>query len=323
MVEIDSLPENSSAHASWDIQSVPQVKDGMLYFETRTDFEAVADYLIDSQEDDGLNEFEAKLTPFSSLRTEFNELVNQIQYSDSDILEVDRIVEDPVFETLLNQDGIIQIADTVYQVTREYVYSTHIDDALIPGKKTRLRSAEYLENQVTLSSTAPLVKYEIDRVTDVLANPGKNMGVMGRGECWVYWGEADGLSRKRKYDYRMKGSIWINNWGIYRSAGTELESQKKRRKWYGRWRHHSATEIELTGNYATRKKNERSETTYVSWSKSNAAEIRKTLLKDREKVYIEIDIYMTHMLYHDFGDGVELNGSCYGIRDWAAPLDTD
>jgi len=58
MVEVDSLPENSSVSASSEIPSVPQVKDGMLYFKTKSDFDAVADYLIDNQEDDGLDGFE-------------------------------------------------------------------------------------------------------------------------------------------------------------------------------------------------------------------------------------------------------------------------
>lgn len=311
MVGVDSLPENSPTLASSEIPSMPQVKDGMLYFETRTDFEAVADYLIDRQDDDGLNEFEAKLNPFRSLRTEFDELINQFQYSNSASLEIDRIVEDPVFETLLDQEGMIQVADTIYQVTRDYVYSTHIDSALIPGKKIRLRSREALENQVTLSSTAPLVRYKIDRVADAPANPGKNMDVMGRGECWVFFNTPGS-----KYRYRMNGSIWINNWGIYRSVGTELESQKIKQKGFRRWRHHRVDEIVLSGDLVTRKENERRKTRSFSWEKENAEEIRKTLLKDREKVFIEVEVSANHSMYHTFDDGGELDGSCDGYRAW-------
>ena len=312
MVGVDSLSENSLTPASSEIPSMPQVKDGMLYFESRTDFEAVADYLIDRQDDDGLNEFEAKLNPFRSLRTEFDELIDQFQYSHGASLEIDRIVEDPVFETLLDQDGMIHVADTIYQVTRDYVYSTHIDNALIPGKQIRLRSRGALENQVTLSSTAPLVKFKIDRVADAPANPGKNMDVMGRGECWVFF-DTPGS----KYRYRMKGSIWINNWGIWRSVGTELESQKIKRKGFRRWRHHSVDEIALSGDLVTRKEEERRKTTSFSWEKENAAEIRKTLIKDREQVFIEVEVSANHSMYHTFDDDGVLSGSCDGFRSWS------
>ncbi len=120
-LEIDSLPENSSAPSSSEIPSLPQFKDGMLYFATKSDFNAMADYLIENQDDDDLDGFELELSPFRSLRTEFDDLIDQFRDSNNGNLEIDRIVEDPVFETLLNHEGIIQIADTIYQVTRKYV----------------------------------------------------------------------------------------------------------------------------------------------------------------------------------------------------------
>ncbi len=317
MVEIESLPENSSVPTSLGIPAVPQVKDGMLYFKTRADFDAVADYLIDSQEDDGLDEFEVKLSPFRSLRTEFDELINQFQYSDNDSLEVDRIVEDPVFETLLNQEGMIQIADTIYQVTRDYVYSAHINHALIPRKAGSDMGQSVLRgSQVTLSSTIPLVKYKIDRAPYVPANPGKNMDVMGRGECYVSFNTPG-----TKYRYRMKGSIWINNWGIYRSAGTELESQKIRRRGLRRWRHHRVNKIEISGTFSSKEEGAtHTSTISVGWIKYNAEEIRKTLVKDRDQSLVEIEISLTHDLYHYFSDSrITLDGSCDGYRAWSHP----
>lgn len=186
IVDVDFLPENSSVPSSSETPPTPQVKDGMLYFETKIDFDAAANYLINNQDDDGLDGFELELSPFRSLRTEFDDIINQFQDSDNDSLGFDRIVEDPVFETLLNQEGMVQIADTIYQVTRDYVYSTHIDNALILGKASLNTGQEILPgNHAILSSTTPLVKYEIDRAADVLANLGKNMDAMGRGECYV------------------------------------------------------------------------------------------------------------------------------------------
>ncbi|MCY3629445.1 MAG: hypothetical protein OXI05_06720 [Bacteroidota bacterium] len=319
IVEVDSLPENSSVSTSPEVPSMPQIKDGMLYFKTKADFDTVADYLIYNQKDYGLDEFEAKLSPFSSLSTGFDELINQSQHSDDDSLEVDRIVEDPVFETLLNRQGMIRIADTIYQVTRDYVYSAHIDHALILGKAGLDMDQSVLRgNQVTLSSTIPLVKYKVDRIVDVQANPGKNMDVMGRGECYVFF---SGGKSSDKYRYRMKGSIWINNWGIYRSAGTELESQKKKKRGlFRRWKHHRVSRIEIDGTFSSRE--EGSTVTHSvpkNWVKYNAEEIRKTFVKDRDKSLVEIEISLTHIIDHTFGDGRVFAGSCNGYREWSAP----
>jgi len=250
------------------------------------------------------------------LRTEFDEFINQFQYSDNDGLEVDRIVEDPVFETLLNQEGMIQIADTIYQVTRDYVYSTHVDNALIPGKAgSDTGQGVLLGNQVTLSSTIPLVKHKVDRVADVLANPGKNMDVMGRGECYKSF-ETPGS----KYRYRMKGSIWINNWGPYRSVGTELESQKIKRRGLRRWRHHKVNKLEISGLFSSREKGAALMSRRpLKWVKHNAEEIRKTIERDRNKSLIDITVSLSHSLNHVFSDGGTLVGSCYGYRAWTAP----
>ena len=152
-MDVGSLTKVSPVPASEEAPPIPQVKNGMLYFETQVNLDAVADYFIDNQESDSLDEFELELSsPFRSLRTEFDELIDQFRHSENDGLEIDRFVEDPVFETLLNQEGMVQIADTIYQVTRDYVYGAHVDNALNLGEGVHKRSRAYLENQVTLSS---------------------------------------------------------------------------------------------------------------------------------------------------------------------------
>lgn len=324
IVDVDFLPENSSVPSSSETPPTPQVKDGMLYFETKIDFDAAANYLINNQDDDGLDGFELELSPFRSLRTEFDDIINQFQDSDNDSLGFDRIVEDPVFETLLNQEGMVQIADTIYQVTRDYVYSTHIDNALILGKASLNTGQEILPgNHAILSSTTPLVKYEIDRAADVLANLGKNMDAMGRGECYVVFAPPV-VPKSTKYRYRIKGSIWINNWGIYRSVGTELESQKIKRKGLRRWRHHRVDEIEISGTFSSREGGStRTHRRPVRWIKYNAEEIRKTLTRDDDHSLVEIEVSLTHRIDHVFDDNphIILDGSCDGYRAWSAPED--
>ncbi len=318
LVEIDSLPENSSAPASSEIPSLPQVKDGILYFATKSDFNAIADYLIENQDDDDLDGFELELPPFRSLRTEFDDLIDQFRDSDNGNLEIDRIVEDPVFETLLNHEGMMQIADTIYQVTREYVYSSHIDNVQILRKDVPKRSGGYSGNDVILSSTVPLVKYKIDRVTETPANPAKNMDTMGRGECYVFFN----VPRWTEYKYRMKGSIWINNWGIYRSAGTELESQKIKRRWFRRWRHHKVNRIQISGKFSSRENGSTHVSRqYLNWVKYSAEEIRKTIIKDRDHSLVEIEISLTHKINHVFKHhpSIKFDDSCDGYRTWSAP----
>lgn len=283
----------------------------MLYFATKSDFYEMADYLIENQDDD-LDGFELELSPFRSLRTEFDDLIDQFRDSDNGNLEIDRIVEDPVFETLLNHEGMMRIADTIYQVTREYVYSSHIDNVQILRKDVQKQSGGYSGNDVILSSTVPLIKYKIDRAADT---PAKNMDTKGRGECYVVFEVPDWT----KYRYRMKGSIWINHWGVYRSAGTELESQKIKRTGLRRWRHHKVNRLEISGVFSSKKNG----SIYVPrkrvrWVKENAEEIRKTFVRDWGLQLVRIEISLTHKITHvfEYHPSIKFDNSCDGYRAW-------
>ncbi len=150
---------------------------------------------------------------------------------------------------------MVQIADTIYQVTRDYVYGTHIDNVSIPMKSDSKNGYKVLGgSQSTLSSTTFLVKYKIDRDVRLPVNPSKKIDAMGRGECYASF--AHGRSGD-KYRYRIKGSIWIINWFIYRSIGAELESQKIRNwRFLRRWRLHRVGELEMEGTFSYRRENE-------------------------------------------------------------------
>ena len=110
--------EQATAHVT-----LPEVRNARLAFKSMDHFHAFADYLIVNQEPSELDAVEAQLNGFQSLRTETDRLLaSATDESATEVLGTLRIVEDPVFESLLNLDGEIQIADLVYKITHHHVY---------------------------------------------------------------------------------------------------------------------------------------------------------------------------------------------------------
>ena len=221
-------PEQATAHVT-----LPEVRDARLEFKSMDQFNAFADYLIVNQEPSALDAVEAQLYGFQSLRTETDRLLASA--TDETATELPgplRIVEDPVFESLLNRDGEIQIADSVYKITRKHVYSVAAH-ATAPLLSIPLRAvysggdsddSHLLDGQVNV--------FEVERLLSVAPAAGGSTATLGAGDCSEYF------PNQGRYNYRLRGGSWINNWGIYRSFGSELESQKKKKKgWFRRWKH--------------------------------------------------------------------------------------
>jgi hypothetical protein len=112
---------NSSTPEQPNITSMPELIDGILYFEDMEHYESVYDeldgYRGDLEEDDYFDLFEANFIGFTSYRTEFNTKWNLLEgeFSHDELMIIydDEIVFDDLQKTLLNEDRLIGIGDEI------------------------------------------------------------------------------------------------------------------------------------------------------------------------------------------------------------------
>ncbi|MXW33184.1 MAG: hypothetical protein F4100_11515 [Rhodothermaceae bacterium] len=320
----DSFGTNDSLKLSTvnDITSypdLPKLENGRLTFQASADFNTLFDHLIENQDPSDLEEFEANIKGFVSLRTITNRLLyemaddgkeDEVGESPLDNQEIVRIVEDPILELLLNQDGEIQISDSVYKVTRDYVYGVTAENAEI---LSRIQLWSSRPSKMHTGGDIKIVKVDRSIASEVVSKSNSISDIQGRGECWVSMPEGP---RRR---YRLKGSSWINNWGFTRTFGSELEVQQIKKRGFRRWYHHRVAEINMSGTFSKKVDNEFDVQITVHASidltKYNAAEIRRTHERDRGKDDIlgaNIDMTFYALKTQDPADEV----TCSKTRSW-------
>ena len=287
----------------------PEVWDSRLRFQTLDDFHSYADYLIANQGPGFLDAFEATLSLFRSLRSETDSLIQNVQRSGGGRDWIGRIVEDPVFETLLNHAGEIQIADSVYKVTRDFLISVPAKDgSVFDGVDWNHILVTYKSPASIESEISSTRVYIVERYSDINAVNAVALKIAGSGDCT---GSFKGEGNKR--EYRIRGGNWIANWGIYRSFGVELESQQRKKKGpFRNWFHHTIYSVSVDASFEHREEGEIVfDTDHYTHTKYNAAEIRHTFEKDRDYSIKEARITTLFEGYDDDGLG---GASCVGIR---------
>lgn len=312
----DSIGSNDPKIVSAENKNIiqaelPLVKNERLYFESKTDFGSFMDHLIDNQDLSYLDEIERSINDFVSLRTVTDEFLSRNMddefVGDQEML---RIVEDPVFESVLNRDAEIQIADSVYKVTYNYVYSVNVENANL------LSDIQLRPSFPSKQSTEPIIRIvEIDRskFNDISLKANSAETVHGRGECWASFN----ISYSRNRKYRLKGSSWIINWLIYRSFGSELESQQIRRRGaFKRWFHLRVKKVTIDATFSTRLEDSKGEKYTLNrrfrYTKYNAAEIRHTYARDRSRDILGANIQASFYALKGIGD----DASCSSTRSW-------
>lgn len=268
--------------------------DGRLVFCSQEEFDAFMDALIEEPNHDELEivgldpEFVSLETTqdFGMQEVESREMESEGDQDISDFPETERIVEDPLFARVLNHDGQIQIGDTVYKVTYDYVYAAAYgaDDVLdaIPLKGRAL----FFKGNSSVE-VHPVIRHKTDISSGAM---GKSQGVLGNGDC----SQDFDINETR----RIKGEIWANSWTIYNPVGSEIEAQRRRARIL--WRQtriswiamtitgHLEYEVESTGSgpTATVRKN----INYYR-SKSEAKEIRATHFRTNNWSEVDLDGY--------------------------------
>jgi len=317
IVGCDTLVPDDSSTAVKERQMIlqdvkPQTHNERLIFESRADFDTYADHLIKNQDPSHLDEIEAEIPNFVSLRTITNQLLVDEGMANGSTQNHLRIVEDVVLESMLNHNGEIQIADSVYKITHDYVYRVGYQESDILSNydlRTSVSTKQFHPTSVEV--------FEIDRSINngALSKTNTASATHGPGECWGYFPVPDNDDRK----FRMKGSLWIINWWIYRSFGTELESQQiRKRGWFRRWFHNKAEFISITGTFSIKTQNSSGQlftgNRHYKFSKSNAAEIRHTFRRDRNNEIKGANIQATFYVLK--GATHEDDSTCSSTRNW-------
>ena len=207
-----------------EIKFTPAVSNDRLIFDSYEEFRILMNEVVNNDMRN-IDEFEARLQPtFVSLRTVAERLSDSLA-----VYEDYEFIEDPFVASILNQQGEVQIADTVFKVTRNFVYHTRAAIASALGE---------IQSDILLSAGAEhtipthidgVNVFTIQRASDLSDDQASNQGVPvapawgNKGDCQVRLARLPNENRRR----RMKAGSWIVDFFFYHSAGIELETQKK------------------------------------------------------------------------------------------------
>ncbi len=198
------------------------VSEGRLIFADMNTFSAFMDNIV-NQDNAVLDRIEENLG-FLSMRRNANQQEPPTDQKGEDIDEDYWMwVTDAYFATALNPDGLIQIGEEIYKVTKDKVYKGS------EQSHTLLLEANLHDKHAT--TLAEIEVFEVQSDTIALFQFGNN--------CF----DTDG-------DYRLKGRSWVSNWIIYSSAGAYSEfQQQKKFLWWRWWRLHNANSLSLDSRY--------------------------------------------------------------------------
>ena len=174
---------------------------------------------------------------FRSLRGYINDLIENLDESPIDDsltyfkeynkIEALDIVEDPLFATVLNANGEIQIEETIHRIGKFFVHSVD-------------KNHEYLLQGIDNNSN---VEFKKDERMDVFRIE-RHSNLPGLSK---YGGMASS-SCSNKYNsnkYKVTGRSWITTYNVYGSAGVETKHYKRTAFW-GRYRLRSVHKISIT-----------------------------------------------------------------------------
>ncbi len=300
-VDVSSPSSPQAVDQSYSVPAPEAITfvDGRLVFSSQEEFDTFMDALIEEPNHEDL-EIVGLDPEFVSLETmqdlwaqeaESSEMESESDQDISNLPEIERIVEDPLFARVLNHDGQIQIADTVYKVTYDYVYAAAYgaDDVLdaIPLKGSAL---SFKGNSSV--EAYPVIRYKTDISSGAI---GKSQGAMGRGDCKSTF--------SNNHRRRIKGEMWANWWTFYNPVGSEIEAQQRRL--FGLfWTQTRISWIAMTITGHVERVEEETHTyggetytntvTYTSnvdyyRSKSNAREIRATHFRTNNWTEVDLD----------------------------------
>ena len=173
-----------------------------------------------------LDELETRVGHVSLFTVEEQEQLGALAVSEEHLEEIDwtPLVADPYIARVMNAEAEIQIADSVYKVTRAYVFRAHEEYAA--DLKRIPIDAVALEKSADFELTPNVFVYHERRRGTIAAqhSGGKNSEMdSSEAKCYSYWTS----------NRRLRGFAWIDDLGYYKSIGVEVKAQ--RRRWGFLW----------------------------------------------------------------------------------------
>jgi len=160
-----SCKENSTAINQDSTQNEviinePVVLNNSLSFDSRDDFNSFIQELQQIPENE-LNEFmKNKFGDFTSLRWAQNQLMKSKSSTDesSDILQVD--IHDPNFASIVNENGVFQIAEQVFKITNNYTYIFKNSEAFetFEFAQAKSKSSSYMMPEIVLCEEREMIQ---------------------------------------------------------------------------------------------------------------------------------------------------------------------
>jgi len=215
------------------IDSISSEEGNYLKFQDRTELLEVYEKLANANNDDLISSYatENKYTSSIQVLEEFEELANDENATlaqltsyleNSDVLHITEdssvalILEDPVFSGLINERGLIQVSDTIYQYRPNDIIAIPID--VETGQPIiSLKDAKHFTetNEELGVKVIPIIRSVSDSYS--------KSGDCNKKKC------TNGYASKR----RLKGKIYVTNLWFVKSHGAYSKSQKRRWFWFG------------------------------------------------------------------------------------------
>lgn len=207
--------------------------EGRLVFQDVTSFSIFMEDIITSES--GVHERMGITDNFVSLYTSTLNLQDELEFQNHyDFLDIE-VVEDPFFAQALNEHGEIQIEETVYKITRNYVYQTKASD-IKSIKNIDLRNADQTAFLGSYSGIEGVSVHEIKRF-DFGSELKSTAKTMATRTC----------TREFQSRRRIQGISWITDFTLYISAGVRTRAQRK--SWF-RWRSATVEQVSVTASYS-------------------------------------------------------------------------
>jgi hypothetical protein len=187
------------------------VKNNIIHFKTMNDFVETIDYLM-SVDRNKISEWEKSIGFKSSMRAYYENLDEPKQ---ADLIERWSLIPDPVFASIVNDEGIYCIGDTIHKVTR------YIEYLITDGDYAKLSLIDSRSSEEVNSSS-------------IIAIPIKRE--LNNGNLkWIGWKSVEKTDICNLTDRRAQLKAWNMTYAAYASCGIRIVGRQYVKNFWGNW----------------------------------------------------------------------------------------
>lgn len=252
--------------------SEPSIINNSLQFGSESEFNRFLHEINDISENELNSYMKSRFEAFESLRQKKEAISDQENLKDGDDEVLNLHIADPNFSSVLNENGVVQIGEYVFQITQKYTYLFKnrevFESFVLPKSSTndKTNSIPCMHREINLINDDI---YQIENCGTAIGveNPSPpNSGGSGGGnsdddeqddcvnhtnpedlDLFANWDLDCSGSRTAEYESggttgRLVGKSWNQNFYVYSSLGTKT---KHERQTWGKWWDRTADQISL------------------------------------------------------------------------------